>query len=615
MAPKVPAKRAATRALGCIQWATYGSGRPVPRVTDHNIRTPRYGSDLVVDVLNELGIEYAAFNPGSSFRGLHDSLVNYAAGQPGIVQCTHEEISVAVAHGYAKAARRPMAAIVHNIVGLQHASMGIFNAWCDRVPVLVLGGTGPVDAARRRPWIDWIHTANVQGSLVRDFTKWDDQPSSLAALVEALIRAFTLATMAPRAPVYVCLDVDLQEQEIPKGFTTPEVHSFSFPAPVSPDFGSLAELAGWLIDSNSPVVLTDRAGRSQKAGQMLVELAELLALPVLEGQHDVLSFPTRHPLNLAGDHDLLAGADLVLGIECEDLFGTLETTERLGRGARIQLRPDLRVVAISPDLLIARGWAGDHQRMVPSALTIPVESEACLGALVPLCRQLLQTRPARREPIERRRRELQERSARRWQVWERRAVDSNELTRELLALQLWKALKGESFLLASGTLGGWTHRLWDMREPGQYLGSSGAAGLGYAPGAAIGAALACRGSGRIVVNLQSDGDLLYTASALWTMAHERMAILTIMYNNRAYQNSVDHAEQVAVARGRPVENKGIGNLLTDPAVDFASLARSLGLYAAGPIAEPDAVLPAIRSALRIVREEGRPALVDVVTAG
>src|SRR5438093_13088298 len=138
-----------------------------------------FGSDYIVEILRALGIEYAAFNPGSSFRGIHDSLVNFpGAGGPEIIECLHEEISVAIAHGYAKAAGRPMAAIAPNVLVLQHATMAIFNAWVDRVPLLVLGGTGPVDAMHRRPWIDWIHTAHVQGNLVRDFVKWDNQPTS-----------------------------------------------------------------------------------------------------------------------------------------------------------------------------------------------------------------------------------------------------------------------------------------------------------------------------------------------------------------------------------------------------------------------------------------------------
>src|SRR5437016_11831401 len=161
----------------------------------------QYGSDLIVDALRALGIEYAALNPGATFRGLHDSLVNYGGNErPGIIQCCHEEIAVAVAHGYAKAAGKPMAAIVHDVVGLQHASMAIFNAWCDRTPILVMGGTGPMNTSKRRPWIDWIHTALVQGNWVRDFVKWDDQPVGIEAIPSSMMRGYRIAMSDPTGP-------------------------------------------------------------------------------------------------------------------------------------------------------------------------------------------------------------------------------------------------------------------------------------------------------------------------------------------------------------------------------------------------------------------------------
>ncbi|HZD66742.1 MAG TPA: thiamine pyrophosphate-binding protein, partial [Acidimicrobiales bacterium] len=264
----------------------------------------RFGSDLVVDLLAGLGIEYAACNPGATFRGLHDSLVQDPARRVGLIECLHEEDSVAIAHGYAKATGRPMAAVVHDIVGLQHASMAIYNAWCDRVPLLVLGATGPVDAARRRPWIDWIHTANTQATQVRDYTKWDDQPASIEALPESLVRAHHLAMAAPPGPVYVCLDTALQEAPLPD--PAPEVPTgVAAPTPLSPHPPAVDRLAGMLLAAEAPVVLADRVGRSTGAVRRLVELADLLALPVIDrelGYNKVsLNFPTHHPLNLSGD--------------------------------------------------------------------------------------------------------------------------------------------------------------------------------------------------------------------------------------------------------------------------------------------------------------------------
>src|SRR5512139_382711 len=196
-------------------------------------RKPKYGSDLIVDLMRALDIEYAAFNPGATFRGIHDSIVNYGGNtKPEVIFCCHEEYSVAMAHGYAKATGKPMAAITHDVVGLQHATMAIFNAWCDRVPIIVMGGTGPMDAARRRPRIDWQHTALVQGNIVRDYVKWDDQPFSIRGVPDSLIRGYRIAMTEPKAPVYICYDADLQEDELKESIEIPDITRFAPPTPL-----------------------------------------------------------------------------------------------------------------------------------------------------------------------------------------------------------------------------------------------------------------------------------------------------------------------------------------------------------------------------------------------
>ena len=225
----------------------------------------RYGSDLVVDLLRAVGIEHVALNPGATFRGLHDSLVNYGDRTPEHLLTTHEEIAVALAHGYAKAKGRPMAAVVHDIVGLQHASMAIFNAFCDRAPILVLGGGGPMDATRRRPWIDWIHTALVQGNQVRDYVKLDDQPASVSAIPEAILRAWRVARTEPQGPVYVCLDAALQEQPLDRPIPLPDAARFEPPAPPHADPRALEEAAQKLVDARAPVIVVEALGRRPEA--------------------------------------------------------------------------------------------------------------------------------------------------------------------------------------------------------------------------------------------------------------------------------------------------------------------------------------------------------------
>src|SRR2546426_854947 len=202
-------------------------GKPDDRVA--------WGSDIAAQMLRRFGIPYISLNPGASYRGLHDSLVNHLGNvAPGIIICLHEDHSVAIAHGYARATGEPMACVLHSNVGLLHGMMGLFNAWCDRVPMIVLGATGPVAAEKRRPWIDWIHSSRDQGAYIRSIIKWDDQPTSPDALVESLTRANLLTRTAPTAPVYIVLDAGFQEQKLDKEPEWPDVSRFKPPAPARP---------------------------------------------------------------------------------------------------------------------------------------------------------------------------------------------------------------------------------------------------------------------------------------------------------------------------------------------------------------------------------------------
>src|ERR1700752_433583 len=236
--------------------------RPVPA----GVNAAGFGSDVVADALRATDIPYIALNPGASYRGLHDSLVNYLGNdKPQMLLCLHEESAVAIAHGYAKASGRMMGVVLHSNVGLMHGSMAIFTAWCDRVPMLILGATGPWDAARRRPWIDWIHTASDQGALVRDYTKWDNQPASVAAAYEALMRAAQMANTAPRGPTYINLDAALQEAKIGPLPPLPDVSRFRPPEPVRPSEASVQAAAQLLSSAKNPAMLIGRVSRDLAA--------------------------------------------------------------------------------------------------------------------------------------------------------------------------------------------------------------------------------------------------------------------------------------------------------------------------------------------------------------
>src|SRR4051812_12822988 len=222
-----------------------------------------YGSDAIAATLRALDIPYIALNPGASYRGLHDSLVNYLGNRtPEMILCLHDEHAVSLAQGYCKASDRMMAAALHSNVGLMHATMPIFNAWCDRTPVLILGATGAWDAAKRRPWIEWIHTCSDQGQLIRNYTKWDNQPGSVAAAGEALLRAVQIAQTAPRGPVYVNFDVALQEQKLDALPPLPDPARYPVPQPTEPAAHLVSEASRLLDEAKRPVMLAGRCSRS-----------------------------------------------------------------------------------------------------------------------------------------------------------------------------------------------------------------------------------------------------------------------------------------------------------------------------------------------------------------
>ena len=565
----------------------------------------RYGSDVVVDVLSGLGIDEIAFNPGASFRGLHDSLVEHrSSGGPRMTMTLHEEVAVAAAHGYAKAAGRPMAVALHNVVGLQHACMALFNAWCDRVPILAIGATGPVAADRRRPWIEWIHTANVQGGHVRDFVKWDDQPMSVPAAVESLQRGHLLAVTPPEAPTYICLPVEVQEDAVDVPVSVPAVSQVGR---AGPDPAAIEAVAALLGIARHPVIVADRAADRAGAIDAISSLAQAIGAPILD-RGARMNVATSNPNDLTGDEAAeIAAADVLLAFEVSDLAGTLALA-----GSARSAPPTIVDITLGANLV--GSWAADYQQLVRVDHSIPADAALAASALATAAL------PAAGSP---RSREIAARNARianrhaelraGWQEAATATATSTPIATAWIAHELGAALEGRSPVLSNGTLNGWARRLWDWREPGTHLGGNGGGGIGYGVGATVGAGLAHRSSGRLVVNLQPDGDLLYAPSALWTLTNQQLPVLTVVWNNGGYRNSEEHAERVARHRSRSTEHAGIGNRIENPAVDFVSLARAYGMVSEGPITHPDDLRGAFARALAAV-DGGEPALVEVRAA-
>src|SRR5580704_6113856 len=557
-----------------------------------------FGSDVVADVLRALEIPFVALNPGASYRGLHDSLVNHLGNAtPQMLLCLHEEHAVAIAQGWAKVTGRPMAVVVHSNVGLFHATMAIFNAWCDRMPVLVLGATGPVDAVKRRPWIDWIHTAQDQGALVRNYVKWDAQPASPEAAREALLRATWMAGTAPMGPVYVNLDAAMQEAPLEQPLAPLDTARFVPGMTSAAPAEQVAEAVKLLRGAARPLIMAGRVSRDPVAWSRRVALAEALDARVVTDLKLGAAFPTDHPLH-AGAPGLIApvseaaaalrAADLILSLDWVDLAGTLRSVF----GAE---PPPARIIQVTLDHLNHNGWSMDYQGLPPVDLLLAAEPETAVPALLAALAVKAAhggAAPAPAAPAA--------------------AKGDGAIAVDDLAAALRRAAGSRAVTLTHLPLG-WNGASWPFRHPLDYIGAEGGGGVGAGPGVSVGAALALRGSGRLPVAVCGDGDFLMGVTALWTAAHYRIPLLLVVANNRSFFNDEVHQERVARMRARPVENKWIGQRIDDPDIDLAAMARAQGARGFGPVTRATGLEAILSEAIAAV-EDGRVGVVDVRVA-
>src|SRR5436190_5005538 len=341
-------------------------------------------SDVIVDLIKRYGFPHITLNPGASFRGLHDSLVNYGGNEPPMMLCQHEEIAVQIAHGYAKASGRPMAVILHDLVGLLHACMAIYYAYIDRVPIFIIGATGPMDEGKRRPHIDWTHSALVQGNAVRDYVKWDYQPSSIDGVPESFARAYSIMTTEPQGPVYMCYDAALQEAPLTSKVPLLPSEAAVTPAPMAPDPKAIEAIADKLIAAEHPMLLAEYAGRRAGGFESIVELAETVGAAVWD-VNNALNFPNKHPLCLSMDKASLKHTDLVVGLDCKDWEKQLTELNSAARTLEPLTAPNCDFVEIGFAEVGISKWAMDYCRMQPcsvralgdTALGIPALIEAC----------------------------------------------------------------------------------------------------------------------------------------------------------------------------------------------------------------------------------------------
>ena len=542
-----------------------------------------WGSDPIALTLRELGVPYIALVPGSSYRGLHDSIVNLLGNSaPQMVLCVHEETAVAVAHGYAKVTDKMMASGLHANIGLMRASMAIYNAWCDRAPILVIGATGPVDATKRRPWIDWIHTSSDQGGLIRNFTKWDNLPGSPAAALEALVRASQIAQTTPKGPVYINLDVAMQEEKLGPLPSMPDASRNAPPRALPPPADLLAEAANLLSTAKRPVILAGRCSRSEAGWQARVALAEKLNAPVCTNIKLAAAFPTDHRLHAAAPGAYLTDearamvreADVVLSLDYLDLAGTLK--QAFGDNP-----VSAKVIQVSNDAHSHRGGGADHFGLPPMDVYLMCETDAAVPPLLEAVR-------ARATPAK---------------ILPGPALNPpppNAVSLRGVGVALEEATRGIDVCYTRFPLG-WNGAYTHFRHPLDYIGHDGGAGVGSGPGMTVGAGLALKGSARIAIGLLGDGDFLMSNTAIWTAAHYQIPCLMIVCNNRSFYNDERHQGRMAVNRGRPEENRWIGQRIDDPPVDIAAMARSQGALGIGPVEKPEDILSALQQGIAAVR--------------
>jgi acetolactate synthase I/II/III large subunit len=573
----------------------------------------RPGSDFMVDVIKATGIEYIASNPGSSFRSLQESIINYGGNKkPEFLTCMHEESSVAMAHGYAKAAGKPMGMMAHGTVGLQHATMAVYNAWCDRVPVMMFAGNF-LDADKRRPGVEWYHCVQDPAAIHRDFTKWDDQPVSLQHFAESVMRAYKIAMTPPMGPVLITADGDLAEEAVhdEKKLRIPKL---TVSIPSQGDSGAVSEAAKLLVAAQNPVILADRACRSQEGMKRIVELAEALNAPVADigGR---MNFPTTHYLCRSADKRSLVGqADVVLMLEVADPWGQFNTISDPHHEYRRLAKPDVKVIHISLGDTLTKSNYQDMQRFMPVDLPISGDAQATLPALIEAVKSA--TNMSQRGPIAERATKLREdyrRMKDRARAEASPGWDASPCSTARTSAHLWNTIKNEKWCVAASGVQ-WNRNLWPATEYYNFLGGSGGSGVGYSAPAAVGAALANRDKGIVTVSIGGDGDLMYAPGVLWTAAHHKIPILMVIHNNRAYHQEVMHLQKMASLHNRRMDTAAIGTTIDNPNIDFAKLAQSLGVSSEGPIKDPAAIVPALSRALAAVKR-GEPALVDVVSQG
>jgi len=582
-------------------------------VKEKNV-TPAGGwqSDVIADLIRQYEFPYITLNPGASYRGLHDSLVNHNNNEPPMLLCQHEKIAVQIGHGYAKACGEPLCVIVHNVVGLLHSVMGVYYAYVDRAPVFIVGATGPMDEARRRPRVDWDHTANVQGQAVREYVKWDYQPGGIQGVPDSFARAYSVMMTEPQGPIYMCYDAMLQEDALKEDVKLPAKSTPRVASKLAPDPKALEQLADRILSADWPVLLPQYVGRVASGFGDMVAFAETIGAGVSDVQSR-LNFPTEHPLDCRMMPKIFNKADLIVGLDCRDWERPTHYNDRINRTMKAHYPDNCEWVDIGfADIEISK-WAMGYQKFPECAQRVLGDTELALPSLTKICADRIKGDAKLQNKIKERSaavKEMHDKQRAKWLEDSKEGWDNSPITLARLATEVYGVIKDEDWVLTTNAFEDWALKLWNFdkgyRWPGKPLGTGTQIGMG------LGVALAHRGKGRLVVDCQTDGDLMFDVGALWWATKHKVPMLVVMHNNRAYYNDWEHQITVAEQRGTPVERAYIGMDIFGPEPDFSTIAKGFGWYAEGPIENPADIAGAVARAMEKVKQ-GIPALVDTIT--
>jgi thiamine pyrophosphate-dependent acetolactate synthase large subunit-like protein len=563
----------------------------------------RPGSDLMVQVLRDLEIEYVAANPAASFEGLQESIINYGDTpneMPQFISALHEESSVDMAHGYAKSEGRPMAVLLHGTLGLMHSSMAIYQAFQYQTPVVLIAGRDDTNFLRSQ-------SADDIAGIVRSFTKWDAHPETLAEALDAIQECYRQAITPPCGPTLVVLDTELQKEEagdmqVPR-FVPPHITGISNK--------QAKAVARALVEAKNPRIAVGKL-RTPQGVEDVVKLAELVGASTSTRATMVpMSFPQRHPLCGPGadtEYDYTLGLETG-GIEAA-IIGphrrSLEGRDETGIGYGFVRKPPTPV------------W-GPYKPPKPSQNDMSADAEASLPAIIAEVEKILDAGKTATITTRSKKHAVANHDAtvkglEKALEARRRGWNGSPISLARLYAELWTLIKDEDWCLASPTQfsGGHNRVLWDHNKPYSHLGMHGAGGIGYCIGASTGAALAAKHRDRIVINIQCDGDLNMVPGSLWTAAHFRLPMLVVMHNNRAWHQEYMYAQYMAGVRGRGGDRAHIGTTFRDPYISYAKMGEAYGVESEGPISDPTKLMAALQRGVDTVKE-GRPYLIDVLT--